>query len=251
MYLQSLPRHEMASLYKVPLVLVTAYTTGVALTAPVPKPKEGEIQKEVPLGEKVFGRIVRVLTTSLKVVIWVGAFCETAVILARAYPAHPLAQDVVKRLVWGPVASINRIGASPLFLVGCGVATLSGYLRILCFRALGRLFTYEITIRENHRLVTSGPYSIIRHPSYTTLLVGVTAAGLTHAAPGSWFRECGLASTTLGKAIAWSYLLWVAHGTVNLTARTPEEDTILKREFGEEWEEYARRVPYRLIPGIY
>ncbi|KAH9932998.1 uncharacterized protein B0H18DRAFT_856454, partial [Fomitopsis serialis] len=76
---------------------------------------------------------------------------ETAVILAGAYPSHPFAQDAVKHLIWGSAASINRIGASPLFFVGCGVATASGYLRILCFRALGQLFTYDITIRDGHR----------------------------------------------------------------------------------------------------
>ncbi|KAH9836291.1 uncharacterized protein C8Q71DRAFT_708626 [Rhodofomes roseus] len=241
----------MASLYKIPFVLVAAYTTGVALTAPVPKPKEGEIHKEVPRREKIFARIVRSVTASLKVVIWGGAFCETAVILARAYPSHTLAQQVIEHLVWGPASSINRVGISPLFLAGCGIATVSGYLRILCFRALGQLFTYEITIRDGHRLVTSGPYSVVRHPSYTTLMLGVTAVGLTHMAPGSWFRECGLAETTLGKAIAWGYLAWMMYGMFNLTARTPQEDAILKKEFGKEWEEYARRVPYRLIPGIY
>ena len=187
----------------------------------------------------------------MQVAIWGGALCETAVILARDYPSHPVALEIVKYLVPGPVSSINRIGISPVFLAGCGVALVSGYLRILCFRELGKLFTYELTIRDGHKLVTSGPYAIVRHPSYTTLIMGVVAVGVTHAARGSWFRECGVAGTTLGRGIAWAFFSWMVYGAFNLTARAPHEDAILKGEFGKEWEDYARRVPYRLIPGIY
>ncbi|KAH9932999.1 uncharacterized protein B0H18DRAFT_871008, partial [Fomitopsis serialis] len=62
----------------------------------------------------------------------------------------------------------------------------------------------------------------------------------------------GLADTTLGKVMTWSYLISIAHAAVNLIARAPQEDAMLRREFGKEWEEYARRVPYRLrVPGVY
>ena len=140
---------------------------------------------------------------------------------------------------------------SPAFLAGCGVAMATGYLRILCFRELGKLFTYELTIRDGHRLVTSGPYAVVRHPSYTMLIVGIYSIAITHAARGSWFRECGVARTTLGKSIGLAFLFFMVHGTFNLVARAPNEDEILRKEFGKEWEDYARRVPYRLIPGIY
>ncbi|KZT69998.1 hypothetical protein DAEQUDRAFT_668479 [Daedalea quercina L-15889] len=238
-------------LYKIPLVLTAAYTTGVALTPPLPPPDKVEHIKEVLAREKIFGRIVRFCTLSMKFAILGGAVCETAVVLARAFPSHPLSQEVTKRLIWGPASSVARVGISPMFLAGCGVATIAGYIRIRCFRELGKLFTWELTVRDGHKLVTSGPYSVVRHPSYTTLLLGVTAIGLTHAAPGSWYRESGLAGTTLGKGLAWVYFAWMAYAAVNLAARAPQEDEILKKQFGKEWEDYARRVPYRLIPGIY
>lgn len=54
--------------------------------------------------------------------------------------------------------------------IGMVAVWIGGAIRIACYRELGRLFTYELTIREKHRLVTSGPYSIVRHPSYSKSL---------------------------------------------------------------------------------
>lgn len=33
--------------------------------------------------------------------------------------------------------------------------------------ALGNLFTFEVMIRKNHKLITDGPYAYLMHPSYT------------------------------------------------------------------------------------
>ena len=47
-------------------------------------------------------------------------------------------------------------------------------------------------------------------------------------------------------ASAW-YAWWVAVGVV----RCRTEDEELRKKFGAEWEAYARKTPYRLIPYIY
>ena len=44
---------------------------------------------------------------------------------------------------------------------------------------------------------------------------------------------------------------WVLAIPTTLSARTPTEDEILHRKFGDEWEAYAKRTPYRLIPFVY
>ena len=56
-----------------------------------------------------------------------------------------------------------------------GAATgLSGLsLRWWSQRELGSMFTFEVGIRKDHRLVESGPYAVLRHPSYTGLLLGI------------------------------------------------------------------------------
>ena len=45
---------------------------------------------------------------------------------------------------------------------------------------MGRLFTVERSIRKDHLRVTSGPYAIVRHPSYTGLLIVYIGMILIH-----------------------------------------------------------------------
>ncbi|GES79499.1 ICMT-domain-containing protein [Rhizophagus clarus] len=46
-------------------------------------------------------------------------------------------------------------------------------LRLWCFKCLNEYFTFNITIKKNHKLITTGPYSLLVHPSYTggTLII--------------------------------------------------------------------------------
>lgn len=67
---QNPSRRVMTSLCKIPLVLAAAYTTGVALTAPVPPPDKRELKDDISTREKVFRPLVRVVTMALKVGEW-------------------------------------------------------------------------------------------------------------------------------------------------------------------------------------
>ncbi|KAI0042245.1 ICMT-domain-containing protein, partial [Auriscalpium vulgare] len=139
----------------------------------------------------------------------------------------------------------------PLFLLGCLCTLASGVLRLECYRALGPLFTFEITLRADHKLVTRGPYAYVRHPSYAGVVLGVVGTLLLHFGPGSWFRAVGLLGTSAGW---WFAALWTAMETYVLTsilARAPTEDAMLREQFKEEWDTWAARVPYRVFPGIY
>ncbi|KAH6904263.1 Isoprenylcysteine carboxyl methyltransferase family-domain-containing protein [Coprinopsis sp. MPI-PUGE-AT-0042] len=114
------------------------------------------------------------------------------------------------------------------------VLSFGAALRIWCFKKLGPMFTFEITIRPKHELVTSGPYAWVRHPSYMGVyltLIGATLA--LGGAPNSWIASKGV---------------WTIPGT---HARLRTEDQVLKEAFGVEWEEYAARVPWKLIPGLF
>jgi protein-S-isoprenylcysteine O-methyltransferase Ste14 len=129
---------------------------------------------------------------------------------------------------------------------------LGGYWRYLCYRELGRLFTWELAIRKDHRLITTGPYSIVRHPSYTAITI--TSLGVVYAmlGPGSWLRECGWPDTRVGQALAG---LWAGYNIFTSLRlcwmRCPAEDRVLREQFPEEWNVWAKRTPYRLIPFVY
>lgn len=74
----------------------------------------------------------------------------------------------------------------------------------------------------SHRLVTSGPFSIVRHPMYAGLTLAAFGALLIYS---TW--------TTMFLAIC-APLTFV---------RTRNEERALEAEFGEEWREYCKRVP--------
>jgi protein-S-isoprenylcysteine O-methyltransferase Ste14 len=137
------------------------------------------------------------------------------------------------------------------FFVGTLLIMVGGIIRMCCYRALGKLFTFEFTIREGHKLVTSGPYSIVRHPSYTGGLIGLAGSFLCQLTEGSWMRECGVLQTISGKCFVgfWVFMeLWRRGYAVK---RAAQEDDVMKKEFGAQWIAWSQRVRYRILPGIY
>lgn len=93
---------------------------------------------------------------------------------------------------------------------------------------LGELWSAQITAKENHHVVDSGPYAIVRHPIYTGILAAVIA---TAAAKGTIPGLAGLLLITIG--------IW-------MKARI--EETWLSSELDTgAYQQYRRRVPM-LIP---
>jgi protein-S-isoprenylcysteine O-methyltransferase Ste14 len=119
-----------------------------------------------------------------------------------------------------------------------------------CYRTLGCLFTFELYIQENHTLVVVGPYAIIRHPSYTALIMTIVGACFSQA-NGSWATECGFFDTPFGLVLLLVWMAIAAAVVVSLVLRIPNEDDLLHARFGAEWETWALRVRYSLIPGVY
>jgi len=95
---------------------------------------------------------------------------------------------------------------------------------------LGRQYSVYITLQQDHKLITSGPYRYIRHPRY--LGVMVVALGLALL-----FRS-GIALAAL------PFLLSL------LIFRLTDEEKLLREEFGAQWEAYVQRS-WRLVPFIY
>ncbi|KAF8890739.1 hypothetical protein BD779DRAFT_1671269 [Infundibulicybe gibba] len=185
-----------------------------------------------------------------KSVVWGAALAESAVILATYFPNWPASQKILDTLVF-PEGSARRIKLTSLFFAGTFMAGLGGYIRYRCYRELGKFFTFEMSIRRNHELVTTGPYSIVRHPGYSGVLIGVAGIVMWNASPGSWARECGALATTGGKIVAGTFLTLVSTITAGLLLRMSKEDAALQDQFGEEWDVWARQVPCKLIPGVF
>ncbi|KZT10509.1 uncharacterized protein LAESUDRAFT_428031 [Laetiporus sulphureus 93-53] len=238
-------------LLKIPLLLVAALSNHISFTPPTPPPSKSEIAKDIPLNERIFTSVVRQMTAMNKYVGWYAAVCETAVVIAQDRPSTVLAQFILSNLPVTTFRPTGKIALDNIFLIGFVLNVLGTLIRRQCFRALGRHFTFELTVKDKHKLCTTGPYSIVRHPSYTGLQMNILALVLWVSSRGSWFRESGLFNGTVGQAIAWLFMVLQVYGAANLMARTVREDVVLSKEFPEEWQQWAERVPYRLIPGVY
>jgi protein-S-isoprenylcysteine O-methyltransferase Ste14 len=163
--------------------------------------------------------------------------------------AHITLPDII-HLSW-TAPSVESPAVTAIFLLGWVATLSSGVLRDYCYKTLGRMFTYEITLRDGHQLVTTGPYGYVRHPSYSGVVLGVVGTLLMAFGPGTWFWSAGVYQTVFGAVYA---LLWTAMELFvlySILARAPIEDALLKKQFGKEWEEWAARVQYRVIPGIF
>lgn len=176
---------------------------------------------------------------------------EGAIILAGFFPSNEASRWILQVLAGDDTDIFRRLVLSPSFFAISAIGVAGGALRYQCYRTLGRFFTFELAIHRGHQLVTEGPYRYVRHPSYTAWVVGTLGVSLMPLTRGSWFYECDLVKTQRGKAALAFGVAWWLFGVVGLTRRIPTEEMMMKREFGEEWEAYTKRVPYRLVPYVF
>ncbi|KAJ7599651.1 hypothetical protein C8J56DRAFT_846398 [Mycena floridula] len=142
----------------------------------------------------------------------------------------------------------GRIRITPLFIVGVLAVLFGSWIRIHCFKTLGKLFTFDLTVHPEHRLITSGMYSYVRHPAYTGSMLNVAGLSLSHLSRGSWMTECGPLRAGSSAAVVWA-VWWIWTLSVGVS-RAKAEDEQMKQLFGKEWEKYAEKVQWWFCPGL-
>lgn len=180
---------------------------------------------------------------------WATAGCTAAVLLAKGHPSE-LSTTILRRLLLDGSAA-ERIKLTPVVLAGTLLTIAGAGIRVTCFREMKRFFTFEVTVRDGHELCTSGPYSVVRHPSYTGWLLQSIGVTLWSCGAGSWARESGRLNTPAGRAAATIFIGLQAYIAFGMLLRCSKEDELLKGEFGASWNTWASKVPYRLVPFIY
>ena len=155
---------------------------------------------------------------------------------------------ILETLIFG--GDGNQIRLTTAAGAGIILAIAGGTLRAWCYRELGKYFTFQMSVMKDHRLVTTGPYRIVRHPSYTGVIMTCTSIALLHATRGSWVRESGLLRYVPGKIGVAIFALVIAVTPPALLLRMKTEDSAMRKRFGDEWDAWAARVRYMIIPGI-
>lgn len=112
-----------------------------------------------------------------------------------------------------------------LLITGAGAA-----IAILARAFPGANWSGRVTIKQGHELIRKGPYTIVRHPIYTGLLLAV-----------------------IGTAIAFGavrHVLAVPLVMRGFWLKLQQEERMLSEQFGEEYLAYRRQVKGAIIPYI-
>ena len=123
---------------------------------------------------------------------------------------------------WSAVPTWLVIVADMLVLAGYGI-----FLLVL---RENRYASRTVQVEQGQRVISSGPYAIVRHPMYIGSMLMYLASPL---ALGSY----------------WAMLPALLIIPI-LVARIINEEKVLLREL-PGYEEYTRKTVYRLVPGIW
>jgi protein-S-isoprenylcysteine O-methyltransferase Ste14 len=87
---------------------------------------------------------------------------------------------------------------------------------------LGKEWSPQLQLREEHHLVTTGPYAWMRHPLYTAMF--------------GWAASLALLTAN------WVFVALAALSIAGLVARVPREEQMMIEEFGEAYRAYMKRT---------
>src|SRR6185436_14992743 len=119
---------------------------------------------------------------------------------------------------------------TPTIGLAADVVTVIGLLITLWARfTLGSNWSGNVTFKENHELITGGPYAFVRHPIYTGLLLM-------------------LLGTVIISGHAFGFAL-LALGTVMLRLKSLDEERMMIKHFPDSYPDYRKRVR-ALIPFL-
>lgn len=106
------------------------------------------------------------------------------------------------------------------------------YIRIWCYETLGKYFTFQAAILNDHKLIKDGPYKYLIHPSYSAAILAFIGIQM-------YFEDLNI-----------FFLIDVIFSLFVLTIRVKREETFLSTRFQDEWKEYFKQRK-RFIPGLF
>ncbi|TCD69379.1 hypothetical protein EIP91_007935 [Steccherinum ochraceum] len=234
------------------VAMMTANTLCVDSTSrrPKPVPLKSELKKYKARKETADAWSVSFLTVVQFVLLTInlgfGGFLVWAS-LSSLYPTFPapFLQSVA-------TPKPGQLYLSTTFVVASLCVYAGTIIRSLAMHALGRLFVPELAIKNDHKLITTGAYAIVRHPAYAGFDLqfgGLIVSELF--SPGTWWWESGMWHSWQGMAFGGFWTGYWIFMFVSGMVRVAKEDAVMKIEFMEQWERWHKATPYALFPGIF
>lgn len=131
-------------------------------------------------------------------------------------------------LFWWPLPIALSTTARAILLTAGTVLYVAGLSLALWARlTLGRMYYVSTSLgaqlQSEHQLVNRGPFALVRHPMYLGILVAVLGGLLIYR--------------------TWTGIFLLVVFVPSFLLRARREEEVLAAEFGEQWQEYCRRVP--------
>jgi len=115
------------------------------------------------------------------------------------------------------------------FLAGLAAVAVGLAFSVAARHRLGGNWSAQVTVKDSHELVRSGPYAWVRHPIYTGILLALLGTAI---AIGRWRALIGLTVIVAG-----------------LIYKISVEEEFMREQFGEAYARYRAEVP-ALIPFV-
>jgi len=182
--------------------------------------------------ESLFGTIVAAMWLLWLAYWWYSS--RGTKVTARSETAASRASHVMPLLLAGYLMSVTRLPFSHLSTRLYHPRTITSVLMVvavgtgLAFASwarihLGRNWSGIVTVKDDHELVRSGPYRLVRHPIYTGLIAA-------------------FAGTAVGQG-TWTGLVAVGLVIIAFTRKLRIEEQFMTAQFGEAYARYQREVP--------
>ena len=182
--------------------------------------------------------LIRILWYALSAIWMVGALRSKRTVRKQSLGSRLLQSSLTVAaflLLFSPLLRLGILGL-PLLSHSTttnalgSVFTLAGCLLAVWARIiLGRNWSGDVTLKQDHTLITRGPYRWTRHPIYSGVLL-----------------------MTLGTAIVYgdvsSFLAFVVL-FIALWIKSRTEECFMQQQFGQQYAAYQQRVK-ALIPGV-
>jgi protein-S-isoprenylcysteine O-methyltransferase Ste14 len=113
--------------------------------------------------------------------------------------------------------------------IGLAVYLIFSWIQVWSFKTLGENYSQDIMIKKNHKLVTKGPFRIVRHPQYICQIL----------------LDLGAAAATLGYIVGGLAIIEIPIYIM----RAAVEDRLLAKYFSETFSDYRKKSGF-MIPFI-